>query len=148
MDDIIEKLTTKNDKEACAFADKIIEDSKETDCWYKYFDDFACLLSHPKSLVRNRVLNILAENAKWDKENRFDGIIEEYLKHITDEKPITSRQCIKALREVGKSKKQYISRIIKSFHEADLSQYKESMRPLIEKDMAESEEILRNVNAQ
>ncbi|MDD6989697.1 SufBD protein [Ruminococcus sp.] len=141
-ENVVAKLTVKDDKCACAFADKIISESQETDKWYEYFDDFSSLLDHPKSLVRNRVLNILAANAQWDKENRFDSIISDFLKHITDEKPITARQCIKALAQVGLAKPQYIERILSSFQSADLSKYKDSMRPLIVKDMSETEKIL------
>ena len=142
MQDIIAKLTTKNDKYACAIADKIISESQDTDEWYEYFDAFASLLNHPKSLVRNRVLYILAANAQWDDENRFDAILEDYLAHITDEKPITARQCIKTLVQVGMAKPQYIPRILSCFHDADLSKYKDSMRPLIEKDIEETERLL------
>ena len=142
MQDIIAKLTAKDDKYACAIADKIISESQDTDEWYEYFDAFASLLNHPKSLVRNRVLYILAANAQWDDENRFDAILEDYLAHITDEKLITARQCIKTLVQVGMAKPQYIPRILSFFHDADLSKYKDSMRPLIEKDMEETERLL------
>ena len=142
MQDIIAKLTTKDDKYACAIADKIISESQDTDEWYEYFDAFASLLNHPKSLVRNRVLYILAANAQWDDENRFDTILDDYLAHITDDKPITARQCIKTLVQVGMAKPQYIPRILSCFHDADLSKYKDSMRPLIEKDMEETERLL------
>ena len=143
---IIAKLTAKDDKYACALADKIISESQETDEWYEYFDDFATLLDHPKSLVRNRALYILAANAQWDEENRFDKIISDYLTHVTDEKPITARQCIKALAQVGLAKPQYIPRILSCLRAADLSKYKDSMRPLIEKDIEETERILKNYN--
>ena len=53
---------------------------QNTDEWYEYFDDFAFLLNHPKSLVRNRFLYILAANAQWDDENRFDAIFDDYLR--------------------------------------------------------------------
>ena len=142
MQDIIVKLTAKNDKYACSIADKIISESRETDEWYEYFDSFVSLLNHPKSLVRNRALHILAANAQWDDNNRFDAILSEYLSHITDEKPITARQCIKALVQVGMAKPQYIPRIKACFRSADLSKYKDSMRPLIEKDMEETERLL------
>ena len=95
MRDIIAKLTAKDDKYACAIADKIISESQDTDEWYEYFDEFASLLNHPNSLVRNRVLYILATNAQWDNENRFDTIISDYLAHVTDDKLITARQCNK-----------------------------------------------------
>jgi len=141
-ENIAAKLTAKDDKYACALADKIISESRETDEWYPYFDDFSSLLDHPKSLVRNRALYILAANAQWDEENRFDSILSDFLSHITDEKPITARQCVKALAQVGLAKPQYIPRILSCLRDADLSKYKDTMRPLIEKDMAETEKIL------
>ena len=58
-ENIIEKLTAKDDRYDCALADKIISESQDTDEWYEYFDDFASLLDHPKSLVRNRALKVL-----------------------------------------------------------------------------------------
>ena len=58
-ENIIEKLTAKDDRYACALADKIISESQDTDEWSEYFDDFASLLDHPKSLVRNRALKVL-----------------------------------------------------------------------------------------
>lgn len=141
-ENIVVKLTAHDDKYACALADKIISESQETDEWYEYFDDFALLLDHPKSLVRNRALHILAANAQWDDENRFDLVISDFLKHITDEKPITARQCVKALAQVGLAKPQYIPRILSCFRDADLTKYKDSMRPLIEKDMEETKKTL------
>ena len=142
MQEIISKLTAQDDKKACAVADKIISESQLSDEWYEYFNAFATLLNHPKSFVRNRVLYILAANAQWDAENHFDAILDDYLAHVTDEKPITARQCIKALAQVGTAKPQYIPRILTCFHSADLSKYKDSMRPLIEKDMVETEKAL------
>ena len=141
-DNVTEKLTFKDDKYACAFAEKIISESQKTEEWYEYFDEFASLLDYPKSLVRNRVLHILAANAQWDEEKRFDDVISDYLTHITDEKPITARQCVKALAQVGLAKPQYIPRVLFCLQSADLSKYKDSMRPLIEKDIAETKRIL------
>lgn len=140
--ELIAALTAKDDKYACACAEKIISESRETDEWYEYFDAFAALLSYPKSLVRNRALYILAANVQWDDEGRFDAVLPEYLSHITDEKPITARQCVKALAEVGRAKPQYVPAILSALRAADLSGYRDSMRPLIEKDMAETEKAL------
>lgn len=142
-ENIISQLTAKDDKYACALADKIISESKESDKWYEYFEDFASLLNHPSSLVRNRALYILAANAVWDNQNLFDNIISDYLSHITDDKPITARQCVKALAEIGSAKPQYIQKILFALNEADLSKYKSTMRPLIEKDIEETENILK-----
>lgn len=144
--DIVSALTLKDDKYACALADKIISESQETDGWYEYFDDFAALINHPKSLVRNRALYILAANAQWDEDNRFDFIIPDFLSHITDEKPITARQCIKALAQVGQAKPRYIPMILSALDSVDLSKYKDSMRLLIEKDITATKQTLTELN--
>ena len=104
---IIAHLTAKDDRFACAFTNQILSESQETDKWYAYFPDFAQLLNHPKSLVRNRALRILAANVQWDDENRFDSVFPAFLAHITDDKPITARQCIQALAQVGQAKPEY-----------------------------------------
>lgn len=142
-ENIIAKLTSKNNNYACDVANKIINESQNTDKWYEYFDDFASLLNHPNSLVRNRVIHILSCIAQWDDEDRFAGIILNYLSHITDDKPITARQCIKALAQVGLSKPKYIPRILSCLENADISKYRDSMRPLIEKDIEETKKILK-----
>lgn len=140
--DIIDMLTSKDDKSACAFADQIIAESRESDAWYAHFDDFAALLDHPKSLVRNRALTILAANAQWDNEDRFEALLPRFLAHITDEKPITARQCVKALAQIGQAKPRYIPLILSTLRKADLSKYKDSMRPLIQRDIIETERLL------
>ena len=63
-EEIVAGLTDKNDKAACALAERIVAESRETNAWYAYLDDFAALLEHPKSYVRNRALHILAANAR------------------------------------------------------------------------------------
>lgn len=145
-DNIIASLTAKNDKYACAITDEMIAESRETDKWYEYFNEFAALLNHPKSLVRNRVLHVLAANVQWDEENRFDAILPDFLSHITDEKPITARQCIQSLAVIGAEKHKYISQILFRLKSADLSKYKDSMRPLIEKDIAATIAALENAD--
>ncbi len=142
--EILAGLTDKNDKAACALAERIVAESRETNAWYEYLDDFAALLEHPKSYVRNRALHILAANARWDAENRLDAVLPTFLSHITDDKPITARQCVQALAELGTAKPQYIPEILRSLESADLSKYKGSMRPLIERDIAATIEALKN----
>ncbi|WP_312441038.1 hypothetical protein [Lacrimispora sp.] len=41
------------------------------------------------------LITLIAANAKWDRDNRIDEIIDELLRHVMDEKPVTARQCIK-----------------------------------------------------
>ena len=50
-ENIVQKLTSKDDKYACAFTDRIVAESHDTDEWYEYFEDVVSLIDHPKSLV-------------------------------------------------------------------------------------------------
>lgn len=143
-EEILAGLTDKNDKAACAMAERIVAESRETDVWYEYLDGFAALLEHPKSYVRNRALHILAANVRWDVENRLDAVLPGFLSHITDDKPITARQCVQALAELGMARPRYIPEILRSLESADLSKYRDSMRPLIEKDIAATIAALKN----
>ena len=141
-EDAIASLTSKNDTFACALAEQIANESRESDRWYAHFDDFAALLNHPKSYVRNRAMHILAANARWDAEGRFDAVLPDFLAHIADEKPITARQYIRALAQLGRATPRYAPQIRAALRCADLSKYADSMRPLIERDIAEAEALL------
>ena len=55
---------------------------------------------------------------------------------------VDGNSCIKALAQVGLAKPHYIPRILSCLSGADLSEYKDSMRPLIEKDIVATETIL------
>ena len=138
-------LASKDDEYAYAYAKKIVSESRESDCWYSFFDEFIKLLEHPKSLVRNRAIYIIAANARWDSENRLDAIIDEDLKHTVDINPITARECIRSLVEIGKAKPKLVDKILETLNDADLSQYRDSMRPLIEKDIKEAVDALNSI---
>jgi hypothetical protein len=131
----IARLTGKDAKDAYAFARQITEESRASGAWYPYFDDFTLLLSHKNSLVRNRAISILAANARWDREGKFDMLLDKFLSHVTDVKPITARQCVAALPEIAEAKPELIPRIRAALEQADLSGYPNSMRPLILKDI-------------
>lgn len=70
------------------------------------------------------------------------------LSHITDEKPITARQCVQAPAQTGQAKQQLIPQITQALLSADLSGYKDSMRPLIERDIDETVRRLCNISAE
>lgn len=129
------RLTDKDAVAACAFADQIVCESRESDGWYPYFDEAIVLLGHKNSLVRNRAIEILAANARWDTICKLDAAIEQFLTHVTDEKPITARQCIKALPEIAAVKPRLTPKIKAALEHADLTHYRDSMRPLILKDI-------------
>lgn len=133
--DCITRLTGKDAADACACAAQITGESRESDCWTPWLEEFAELLHHKNSLVRNRAISILAANARWADEEAFDRLMDEFLLHVTDEKPITARQCIQALPEIAAGKPRLVPRIRQTLENADLTGYRDSMRPLILKDI-------------
>lgn len=131
----IARLTGKDAKDAYAFAQQVTAESRDSDTWYSCFDRFAALLHHKNSLVRNRAISILAANARWDTAGKFDALLDEFLSHVTDAKPITARQCIAALPEIAEAKPEFIPKIQSALQQADLSGYSDSMQPLVLKDI-------------
>ena len=96
---LLERLTDKDAKSACAYADKLAAESRESDRFYPYLDDIVALLHHKNSLVRNRAISILAANARWDSENRYDALIDDFLAHDGRISPLLLRQaCGRHLR--------------------------------------------------
>lgn len=141
--ELIARLTDKNAMAACDFAAQIVNESRESDRWYPYFDEVFTLLAHKNSLVRNRAMGILAANARWDTACKVDAAIDGFLSHVNDEKPITTRQCIQALPEIAAAKPQLVPQIRSALEHADLSGYGDSMQPLILKDIIA---VLRRLN--
>lgn len=100
---------------------------------YSYMDTFFTMLDHDNSYVRNRGIYLIAANAKWDVDNIIDNNIQAYLAHMEDDKPITSRQCIKEVVKIARSKPHLIEVIIKALEIATVI-YDTSMQSLINKD--------------
>lgn len=90
MDACIVSLTGKDAKAAYALTQQITAESRESAAWYPHFDRFAELLRHKNSLVRNRAISILTANARWDTDGKFDVLLDEFLSHVTDEKPVNA----------------------------------------------------------
>ena len=85
--------------------------------------------------LRYEGLTLLAYNTKWDKDYKIDEIIDKYLRHITEVKPITARQCIKLLPIIAKYKPELRNDIISALHKANICIYDDSMRSLVCKDI-------------
>ena len=125
----------KNNSVAYKALQELQKESEKTDCIYPYMDRLSDMLDSDNSYIRTRGLTLLAYNAKWDKDYKIDEIIDKYLKHITDIKPITARQCIKLLPVIAKYKPELREDILSPLYKADTSVYEDSMQPLVYKDI-------------
>ena len=130
-----ELLLDKNNNVAYKALQLLQKESEERNCVYPYMHRLSDMLDSENSYIRTRGLTLLAHNAKWDKDNKIDEIIDKYLKHITDIKPITARQCIKLLPIIAEYKPELKNDILSALHKANISIYGDSMQSLVHKDI-------------
>lgn len=135
--DIIDGLRNRNSTRAYSFLIELEAKSAESDELYMYFDDFVELLGSKSSFERTRGFRLVCAQAKWDKKNKTEKIFDKLLSCLEDEKPTAVRQCLSALRTVLLYKSELCGKTEEKLKTLDLSKYKDSMAPLIEKDIEE-----------
>lgn len=133
--ELIEGLSIKDNKFAYECLKQLQSESEQSNAVYQYFDNFVRMVENDNSYIRTRGLILISANAKWDTDNKIDEIIDDYLKHILDEKPITARQCIKSLPNIAKYKPDLAECICAALQKADTGVYESSMQSLVYKDI-------------
>lgn len=98
---------------------------------YQFWDIFREKLKSDNSYQRSIGLMLVAENAKWDEQNRMEKTIDEYLALLNDEKPITIRQCVQGLSKVVPFKPGLNKKIAEKLISFDLMAVRETMRKSI-----------------
>ena len=140
MNDIIEALQDKDNKKAYALSGEIEAASAASDVYYSYFSGFAGLLASKSSYVRTRGFVFCCAQAKWDDSGKLAAAMPAMLALLHDEKPTAVRRCLAALHEVVLYRPELCEAIESEVKTIDLSKYRDSMSPLIKKDM---DELLR-----
>lgn len=136
--EIFELLFDKNNKVAYKALLELQKESEKSNCIYPYMDRLSDMLNSDNSYIRTRGLTLIAYNAKWDEDYKIDEIIDKYLQHITDIKPITARKCIKLLPIIAKHKPDLRNDILSALYKANLCIYDNSMQPLVYKDIQQA----------
>lgn len=136
--ELVGRLYSKDNKVAYQALQLLETESEKSNTVYKFFDRFAEMLEDSNSYIRTRGIVLIAVNSKWDTENKIDKIIDNYLKHILDEKPITARQCIKRLPSIARYKLDLVQCIREALMKADVTIYGDSMQTLVYKDISSS----------
>lgn len=132
-------------KEGCALLAVMLQESRNGSEIYPYMRALLDMLDDANSFVRTRALLLIAANARWDRDYLIDESLEAILSHISDPRPITSRQFIAALPELAEAKPELREEIIRALHDARTESYASSMRPLVEKDI---QNALREISSQ
>ena len=142
MEDIIARLTAKDDKAAYEFAKTIGAESAESDLYLSLIPQFADLLTHKSSFVRARAFILICNQARWASDGQFEAVFDQMSPLLNDPKPTVVRQCLAALREVVLFRSEMMEKIEKAIDEIDLTKYKDSMAPLIQKDIDELKKLI------
>jgi hypothetical protein len=130
--DFLVKLLSEKDNDIRYAAFQVLQKRSEINGdLYSYWDSFAARLSSENSYQRSIGIMILAENVRWDKDGRFNGIFEEYMSHCQDEKFITSRQTIQSIRKWLPYKPELFSRIIRKLSAISIEALASTQKKLI-----------------
>ena len=142
IEELVNTLRGKDNTAAYQALLSLTDESEHSPAVYPFMDQFIEMLHDKNSYMRSRGLILISANARWDAGHKIDGILDDYVAHSLDEKPITARQCIRALPAIAKHQPHLAGRIREALRKADVSIYKETMRGLVERDIASAlEEI-------
>ena len=139
---LIQKLQAKDDKKAYELAKRIGAASASSDEYYSCFDDFLSMINSTSSYVRTRGFSLCCVQARWDTEGKLKKALSSMFVLLHDKKPTVVRQCLGALHEVVLYRPELCEIINDEIKKIDLTGYKDSMAPLIQKDIDELLKIL------
>ena len=132
---LLSALTAKDTKCAYGTLLELERLSDESDCLYPYTERFADMTEDRAYAVRCRGFRLFCRQARWDDGGVIDRCLDRALAILEDEKPTAVRQALAALLDVAPYKRALWPIIRVRMEAIDLSRYKDSMAPLIEKDM-------------
>ncbi len=82
-----------------------------------------------------RGFRIICKLSKWDNDNKINNNIDILLQVLDDEKPTIVRQCLSSLNNLLLYKIDLSEKVENKLKKLDLSKYKDTMKPLIKKDI-------------
>lgn len=138
----IEYLYDKDTKNVFLNLKELETISDSEDILYPYLDEFISMLKSEKYVIRVRGFRLLCKQAKWDKDNKINKYIEEILSAVDDEKPTAVRQALEYFKYIVIYKKELNNIIREKVLSIDCLKFKDTMRPLIQKDIIELIELI------
>ncbi len=142
MNEIILKLRDKDDKAAYEYSKLLGAESAQSDKYLPMIPQFADMLEDKSSYVRVRGFILICNQARWAKDGQIADVFDRMRVLLYDSKPTVVRQCLLALHEVVLYRSEMAEMIIDAVNHIDVSKYKESMSPLIKKDIDELMKVL------
>ena len=135
LDLLLPMLTAKDTKQGYGAFLELERLSEERDDLYAYTEQFADMVSDRAWAVRCRSFRLFCKQARWDEGGVIDRHMDRALAILEDEKPTAVRQALAALLDVVPYKRELWPVIRTRVEAMDLSCYKDSRAPLIQKDI-------------
>jgi hypothetical protein len=132
---LIDTLTEKDDTLRYNSFLLLQANSRLTPNVYAHWNIFEDKLGSSNSYQRSLGIMLLAENIRWDKENKFGKTIDKYLNCCMDEKFITARQAIQGLAKTIEASNSYNAKISEKLNNLNYANYKENQQKLLKKDV-------------
>lgn len=132
---LLSALTAKDTKCAYGTLLELERLSDESDCLYPYTERFADMTEDRAYAVRCRGFRLFCRQARWDDGGVIDRCLDRVLAILEDEKPTAVRQALAALLELVPYKRALWPVIRARVEAMDLNRYRDTMAPLIEKDI-------------
>lgn len=131
----IASLYEKDTKTAYANLLELEAVSERENTLHPYLGEFIAMLQSGQYVIRVRGFRLLCKQAKWDEERLIDESIDSILAAVQDEKPTAVRQALQYLHYMAACKPQLHGKIKDAALAIDLSRFRDTMAPLIMKDI-------------
>ncbi len=135
ISDNIKLLYDSDTSRAYAILQELEAISEQEDILYPYLDEFISMLKSENSFIRGRGFRLLCKQARWDNNSKIHTAIAEILNTLHDEKPTVVRQTLQYLKYLIPYKKDLHNKIKQAVLSIDCSTFKDTMQPLIMKDI-------------
>ena len=134
MMDIREILCAKDAKGSYPLFLQLEQQAGEGPALFQEYRLYLEMLKSESSYHRVRGFRMLCAGAKWDTQGVIHGNLPPILAQLEDKKPTAVRQCLAALPTLVKGRPELTVRVCEVVAALDFSGYRDTMRPLLEKD--------------
>jgi len=132
---LVETLAEKDDKLRYNAFLLLQAHSKIAATVYPHWNVLEKKLDSDNSYQRSLGVMLLAENVRWDIDDRFKDVLGKFWVCCNDEKFITARQTIQALATVMQSTEKYNGAIKQGLLKLKFDMYKENQQSLLKRDV-------------
>lgn len=132
---LIQLLNSKNELDSYNLLNLVYKENEISNKYYSCFDEFLLMVDGKTSFTRMRGIGLCLSLAKWDVDNKIEKNFDKFISLLYDEKPTTVRVAIGWFKNLLMYKPHLASDVLKALDHIDYTKYKETMSPLVKKDV-------------